>query len=401
MKLILHIGTEKTGSTSLQQWMHANDAQLVADGVWYARCLRRPDNRWIAVYGRDADEPDDGFDEAGIKTPEDHAQFSRRIERDLTAEVGQARAAGCRVFVISSEHMHSRLVHDRCVQRLHDLLVPLFEEIEVVCYLRPQAEVLQSRLSVSIRNGSLGQKDLLQIEEDVYYNYLGLWKRWHSAFKNTSLMPWRRNKDIVLEMTGRLSIEMGAYTPPLRENKRLDYRTAMLSVAYARSGYRIDPAVLNDELFIDYQPNREAIKISRRLAEKARNLYDSSNLELCKVVAGIDPSDLLDELDKFPIEDHLERVLEAWEASEQLGYVISRLHFQLEVEKCQAAIAVSERDIERKSAQSASESLMEARIHFEKANAISHRFSDVPLAEIQIRILEVGEILEKLQGAEQ
>ena len=41
-KLILHIGTHKTGSTAIQNWLYWNRDTLAAQGVLYARTDREP-----------------------------------------------------------------------------------------------------------------------------------------------------------------------------------------------------------------------------------------------------------------------------------------------------------------------------------------------------------------------
>lgn len=51
MKAILHIGTEKTGTTSFQSFMHRNRDAVLARGVLYPDRLGGDNHRLIATYG--------------------------------------------------------------------------------------------------------------------------------------------------------------------------------------------------------------------------------------------------------------------------------------------------------------------------------------------------------------
>lgn len=89
MKLIVHPGLHKTGSTYLQHVLNDNHAGLAAQGVYY--------------------QPQRGY-------PAHHSAAWRMLTGDpapLVEMVGQARGAGCDTIILSSEDLEGALHDDR------------------------------------------------------------------------------------------------------------------------------------------------------------------------------------------------------------------------------------------------------------------------------------------------
>ena len=148
MKTLLHIGTEKTGSTSFQTWGAQNRDELARQGVWYSRELGDVNHVKAYLYATPIDAPDEGFGRIKANDPEARKAFQQELPAKLAAEFADARAMGCHTFVMSNEHCQSRLRDQDQVRRLHSLFAPHSDEIEVLCYLRPQIDMAVSLLSL-------------------------------------------------------------------------------------------------------------------------------------------------------------------------------------------------------------------------------------------------------------
>jgi hypothetical protein len=109
MKLALHIGTEKTGTTLLQEWLYHNRERLGQQGYFLSEKIGLPCNRNIVSYFRRA--PDDFWNRYNIRSLDDKARFFAHFLEDLQAELDQAAQTNHTV-IMSSEHFHSRL-HDQ------------------------------------------------------------------------------------------------------------------------------------------------------------------------------------------------------------------------------------------------------------------------------------------------
>ena len=69
MDLFLHIGMEKTATTSTQRWFADNRAALRAQGVAYSRVLGLITHRKLCLWSLNADRDDNGFVRNNLRSP--------------------------------------------------------------------------------------------------------------------------------------------------------------------------------------------------------------------------------------------------------------------------------------------------------------------------------------------
>lgn len=182
-RAVLHIGTEKTGSTSIQRCLAARRGTL--PGVRYALSPGIENHTGLAAYAQDDAVHDDLRQALGVAS-EDVAAYRRRLERDLAAEVD---AHGASVFLFSNEHCQSRLCRSGEVGRLACLLHRFFDEVRVVVYLRRQDRLAVSRHATTIRYGATDRDVFAQSDVPPdYWDYEALLDRWAGAFGEASLV---------------------------------------------------------------------------------------------------------------------------------------------------------------------------------------------------------------------
>src|SRR6056297_391197 len=104
---IIHIGSEKTATTSFQSYFCKHRDAALTKGIWYPRTLGPNWHRWLAVFAMPPTHPDDEFVNLGIKSSEDHHAFCRKLQRSFSEEF--SLTSGYSHCLISSEHFHSRL----------------------------------------------------------------------------------------------------------------------------------------------------------------------------------------------------------------------------------------------------------------------------------------------------
>ncbi|PZX17133.1 tetratricopeptide repeat protein [Palleronia aestuarii] len=174
-RCILQIGTEKTGTTSLQMFLSRNRDRLGARGIRYPRFPGQFNHTGLPAYAMDDDRRDPIRDAFGVHSAEAVAGFRRRIERQAEAELD-----GQGITIFCSEHCHSRLKTREEVQRLADLLMPHFDRIDVSIYLRRQDEVAVSLHSTRLKGGETDKNILPETDAgNPYFNYdrsLSLWE---------------------------------------------------------------------------------------------------------------------------------------------------------------------------------------------------------------------------------
>lgn len=186
MNLLLHIGTEKTGTTFLQEWLYDNRAYLSDQGFFLSDQLERPNNRKLVSYVQTG--VDDYLFRLGIRSLEEKSRFFQGFEQEFRDEVKRARTTHHHM-IISSEHFHSRLGSEQELQTLYRLLADLFDEIHVLCYVREQADLHASLYSTALRlSCAAGIADFKHVRaEDPYYNYHRLATLWAGTFGKASV----------------------------------------------------------------------------------------------------------------------------------------------------------------------------------------------------------------------
>lgn len=187
MKCILHIGTEKTGTTSLQSFFNINRDLLISNQIYYLKSPGLTNHRIVPVLFY----PDDYIDDFRIIYDlKDESVFNTWKEKNLNflnKELNNI-PSNINTVIISSEHFHSRLIYESSIYKLSNYLKKYFNQIEVVLYLRRQDRVAVSLYSTAIKLGHFNYNIFPKIENtNTYYNYHSLVTKWGSVFGKENL----------------------------------------------------------------------------------------------------------------------------------------------------------------------------------------------------------------------
>jgi hypothetical protein len=256
---ILHIGTEKTGSTSLQTFFGLNRTILADSGYFVPRSLTFPSDDLVLNHGQLAiismndekfhDDLRRGF---RIFDRNDLDQARRDLFTSFSEEV-TAISCGCHTVILSSEQCHSRLVTSEEVQNLKDVLDYFCETYRIVVYLRPQHELAMSQYGMFLANG-IYDIDMFPplppprgyakeiYTNRAYFDYRALLDRWSLVFGEDALYPRiyavdaLPGNDVVLDFTADFFlIGRGALVSPPRRNANMSARGQALLVSFYRS----------------------------------------------------------------------------------------------------------------------------------------------------------------------
>jgi len=178
----LHIGSEKTGSTSIQDFLIRNESQLSTSGIYLPKSLGRPNNRRLAAYF--TSRMDDYHYSRGVEDAVQKKNHFRNVERNVCGdfEAGMSRHDAA---VITSEHLHSRLRTRVEIHRLHNFLHQIFDDVSVICYFRRQLDMAVSQYSTALRGGYRGSLERFVEDatpENYHYNFLKVAQNWSSVF---------------------------------------------------------------------------------------------------------------------------------------------------------------------------------------------------------------------------
>lgn len=183
MKCLLHIGTEKTGTTLLQDWLEENRDELSRQRVYLPTTLGHRDHRWFTAFFQR--KPDEWFKSKGIRTAEDKTKVFEGFLERLVDEVRLAEQHHD-LFIITSEHLHSRITERESITDIALFLAAIFEQTTVLCYFRDQADMAVSLYSTALKTAhTMPLDDFLTRTVTLksrYYDFNDIADGWSTAF---------------------------------------------------------------------------------------------------------------------------------------------------------------------------------------------------------------------------
>jgi hypothetical protein len=147
MRVVLHIGVEKTGTSSIQAHLHRHARKLQVHGVLYPARLGFRNQVHLVTALTPFDASEDLRSWAGIRGEAEHAAFRDRVLASLGAQVARSRPS---CLLLSTEHFSSRC-GEASVERLRGFLSDLADEVRVVVYLRRQDDAIASLYSTYLK----------------------------------------------------------------------------------------------------------------------------------------------------------------------------------------------------------------------------------------------------------
>ncbi|OWK21888.1 hypothetical protein AJ88_12730 [Mesorhizobium amorphae CCBAU 01583] len=156
MRLILHIGTHKTGSTALQQFLYANGKGLGEHGMYYAS----PAHEFHC--------------NSLVNAPLVDGQ--ERLRNFILEILRKAEQDGGDTIIASSENLYAMVRYLECfhtqktsaevlakerslIERLH-AAIPAHVECHIICYVRRPDCYLESLYNQNVKKGALFSGDV-------------------------------------------------------------------------------------------------------------------------------------------------------------------------------------------------------------------------------------------------
>ena len=186
MRALLHIGTEKTGTTSIQRFLRTNRQVLRRQGFATSRELGGKSQVALAVAAL-PDEPRRRLHRRlGLGTTEDVQAFRHDRRQALARELAGKDGS----LLLSCEQLSTLPTSETSVRRLVSWLGDLVDEVQAVVYLRRQDSLLLASYSQSLK---LGRTEPLTIPDESVagpgskYDYWALVSRWATVLGKHSV----------------------------------------------------------------------------------------------------------------------------------------------------------------------------------------------------------------------
>jgi hypothetical protein len=226
-KLILHIGAEKTGSTALQSFLRRHEKALFVHGIIFPSLFQTVNAGELYLSGVSSGYTDylDNF--LFKRNKQKRHGYIRQLSREISRIARGRYAETC---ILSSELLYSRLHSVDELRRLKSNLLAEFESIQVICYVRNQAELALGMSIECVKEGRYLAQILSPLDNaplNYSCDYKNSLSNWLEAFPGEVVVRrYERdsllNGDIIddfLSVIGRQ--ELMGLAKPLRANRSL------------------------------------------------------------------------------------------------------------------------------------------------------------------------------------
>ncbi len=291
--IYLHIGTEKTGTTSVQDMGRLNREALKRSGVLYPAAPGDQNHQRLTVFAATPSDLSHSLAVVeGLGAPAALAEFMANFIADLAREI---TASGCKTVLMSGEHLSSRLKTAGEVKRLIDALKPLARTIKVIMYVRPQHELALSAYSTAIKSGNEADLEERIPRNDKYhfFNYMLPLTLWSNELGDDNIIVrvYHRKAleagDVVVDILKVIGIDAAAcgIDLPQEQNTRLDGDGVFFLRLFNRyvpylsdTGINPDRADVLDAL--DAVCTGRSLKLADHDVRIIRYAYEKSNAEV-------------------------------------------------------------------------------------------------------------------------
>lgn len=180
-KVTIHIGMQKTGSTSIQKTFYASREILKKYNCYYPETIF--ENHGASLFSMFTEHPETYHTNIiqGITTKEKIEDYNALLFNKWIKEFEKCKVEN---FIISGEDLS--LLSFNAVKNFKNFLSQYFDEFQVICYLRDVEEWSSSMVQQLVKEGiSTINQDILRT---MYPDYIFLIKKYFEVFGRDSLI---------------------------------------------------------------------------------------------------------------------------------------------------------------------------------------------------------------------
>lgn len=180
-KLALHIGLPKTGSSTIQTFLHSQQGEISKQSIEIPTCLGPYSHYKLALMFYSTSHKSDFLAKNNhLQTIEERLRFRAQWEAILKEEL---ESKPTQQWIISSEFLQHCLQDEHEITSLSEMLRQYFNEINLLLYVRNPIRAAISMMSTEVKMG----KPKFEIESPSYYrnlcNHQQTITAWQNAFQ--------------------------------------------------------------------------------------------------------------------------------------------------------------------------------------------------------------------------
>lgn len=235
-KCILHIGTEKTGTTSIQAFLLENRDALLEQGYYVPQSMGPREHVGLVHLFAKSHKPFSTRTTLGLHTVSKVEAHQKTLNQKVRAEM-KAEARTGRTLVISAERFFTVMTDESELQSLKAFLYEFCRELDIVSYVRPQHEFAISIFSTNLKNGSCQKKVYQDLTKHKGMarkcDYAGVLSFWEKKFPKAEfkVRKFVRSElvdgDVVADFSHLAGINTQGLAIPKRRNESLSWKAQL------------------------------------------------------------------------------------------------------------------------------------------------------------------------------
>jgi hypothetical protein len=285
----LHIGTQKTGTTSLQNFLSANRERLLERGFLYPTAPGGVNHVGLTAYSRDDEEIDLIRKRCGIESSADVKAYRRKLARQLRHEIEAYRP---QTIILSNEHLSARLHAHAEIRRVEQLCRSFADQVTVIVYLRNQIDYLVSWYSTLIIGGKHKLFDAFSVQRiERQVDYAWMLAPWSRVFGLENMRVCRfeaqdmKGGDIIDDFASIVGFETNGLIRAERLNQSLDAEALEFLMRFnayfpTLKGEPANPERAGVVDVLLARQGGEAFRVSRAKAAEIEERFRESNREV-------------------------------------------------------------------------------------------------------------------------
>ena len=193
---IIHIGTMKTGTTTLQRFFRRNIPTLTKKGILYPKTLGKQTHVLLTALALGNEKKNNQMrilEKNNIKSSNFYNEISNSFEQEI-------KTGNYKNLLLSSESMSLLLNTTEEIHSLKKFLDKFCSTYKIVVYLRSQHELAISNFSTNCKHQA---KEINFFPEAAikkgFFNYEGLLDNWEKVFGFENIMPRIFSQDELLD----------------------------------------------------------------------------------------------------------------------------------------------------------------------------------------------------------
>ncbi|EPA1574390.1 coiled-coil domain-containing protein [Campylobacter coli] len=186
MTAYVHIGTEKTGTTSIQEFLYINKSIIQKQNYFFAQSIGIKNHWDLAFLGYSLNKKDSYILNNSLWNFQAIKQHKKNIFSKIKDEVKFNHK-----IIFSSELLQSRLTRKREIVKLYTFFKKIgFTNIKVICYIRDANEMLRSLLSEAIKWKEIDSFELKEEKEEYKLGYKKNLFHFHHICNHKQTLQW-------------------------------------------------------------------------------------------------------------------------------------------------------------------------------------------------------------------